>query len=189
MRASRENKFALSAWFAAYDLGIGSWSSKQENTGRMMPKGQQRKSMTEIISELDIKRRRQSSRAIVASADFGFGRVKQIIDSVGIYSSPHRPDTLDTISFSDYGFHGVVLIFLLSGYLITWMLLESKNGENHFGDFYKNRVFKIWPLMLGAQMPYIAMGAAVAFGKTGLRFMSERGEFFRTVDEKKRCRP
>ena len=97
MRASRENKFALSAWFAAYDLGIGSWSSKQENTGRMIPKGQQRKSMTEIISELNIKRRRQSSRAIVASADFGFGRVKQIIDSAVFIR--HRTDLIPWIQF------------------------------------------------------------------------------------------
>ena len=61
-----------------------------------MPKGQQSKSMTEIISELDIKRRRQSSRAIVASADLGFGRVKQIIDSVVIR---HRTGLITWIQF------------------------------------------------------------------------------------------
>ena len=53
-------------------------------------------------------------------------------------------------SFSGYGFHGVVLFFLISGYLITCILRESKNRDNYFGRFYINRAFRIWPLMLGA---------------------------------------
>ena len=50
--------------------------------------------------------------------------------------------------FAGYGFHGVVLFFLLSGYLITRILLESRSNSDYFSRFYINRFFRIWPLML-----------------------------------------
>jgi peptidoglycan/LPS O-acetylase OafA/YrhL len=51
-------------------------------------------------------------------------------------------------AFAGYGYHGVVLFFMISGYLITRILLESRDHEHYFSRFYINRVFRIWPLML-----------------------------------------
>jgi peptidoglycan/LPS O-acetylase OafA/YrhL len=51
-------------------------------------------------------------------------------------------------AFAGYGLHGVVLFFLISGYLITRILVESKDRIDYFGHFYTNRLFRIWPLML-----------------------------------------
>ncbi|MEO6915720.1 MAG: acyltransferase, partial [Chitinophagaceae bacterium] len=43
---------------------------------------------------------------------------------------------------------GVVLFFVLSGFLITFLLLkeESVTGKISIRDFYIRRVLKIWPL-------------------------------------------
>ena len=51
-------------------------------------------------------------------------------------------------SFGGFGFHGVVLFFVISGYLITRILFETKVNNQYFGRFYINRIFRIWPLML-----------------------------------------
>lgn len=51
-------------------------------------------------------------------------------------------------SFSGYGFHGVVLFFVISGFLITKILINRFDEPNYLGEFYINRLFRIWPLML-----------------------------------------
>ncbi|MDQ0066439.1 acyltransferase family protein [Chryseobacterium lathyri] len=46
------------------------------------------------------------------------------------------------------GKNGVYLFFVLSGFLITYLLLSEKNKNNHinFQKFYLRRIFRIWPL-------------------------------------------
>lgn len=44
---------------------------------------------------------------------------------------------------------GVDLFFVLSGFLITYLLLQEKNNNNNhinIGKFYLRRIFRIWPL-------------------------------------------
>lgn len=53
-------------------------------------------------------------------------------------------------SFSGFGFHGVVLFFIISGYLITKILIDVKGEPYYFSGFYINRFFRIWPLMIVA---------------------------------------
>lgn len=53
-------------------------------------------------------------------------------------------------SFAGYGFHGVVLFFIISGYLITQILIKTEKQPGYFKKFYINRVMRIWPLMIVA---------------------------------------
>ncbi len=47
---------------------------------------------------------------------------------------------------SQIGLKGVELFFLLSGFLITGILIESKNSLNFFTSFYARRFVRIFPL-------------------------------------------
>lgn len=59
--------------------------------------------------------------------------------------------------FAGRGVHGVTLFFVLSGFLITWLLLEEEQRRGRFSlpDFYVRRAFRILPpvlLFLGGLM-------------------------------------
>jgi peptidoglycan/LPS O-acetylase OafA/YrhL len=53
------------------------------------------------------------------------------------------------ISFGDEGGRmGVTFFFMLSGFLITWLMMseQQRRGSVHIGFFYMRRVLRIWPL-------------------------------------------
>lgn len=55
---------------------------------------------------------------------------------------------LDFLALSNFGRVGVSIFFALSGFLITYLLLEEKRNFNKvsFPNFYIRRILRIWPL-------------------------------------------
>jgi len=66
-----------------------------------------------------------------------------------IHLKDAQPAAYNTLKFLfQNGYLGVNFFFVLSGFLITYLLVKEKEvmGQVHVGNFYLRRIFRIWPL-------------------------------------------
>jgi peptidoglycan/LPS O-acetylase OafA/YrhL len=94
--------------------------------------------------------------------------------------------TGDTLWKPAHGYLGVTLFFVISGYLITTLLLreEDTNGRVSISQFYVRRAFRILPLYFLILFAYVVMvmglgiaGVSTDFGSRLLLLGTMNGEF------------
>jgi peptidoglycan/LPS O-acetylase OafA/YrhL len=71
--------------------------------------------------------------------------------------------------FTQYGWTGVDLFFILSGFLITGILLDAKGAPNYFRNFYVRRCLRILPLYYA-----FVIGLIFLYPLAGPHFRAER---------------
>jgi peptidoglycan/LPS O-acetylase OafA/YrhL len=79
------------------------------------------------------------------------------------------------VGITNYGSYGVELFFILSGFLITGILYDSRDKPHYFRNFFMRRVLRIFPLYYGvlALLFFVAPLIPLLQGPT-LDFLADR---------------
>ena len=102
----------------------------------------------------------------------------------GFYGFPTPPESLSWLpriprEIISHGWLGVDLFFILSGFLITGILLDTRETEHFFRNFYARRALRILPLYLTCIfIMYFAYPGHGAYFALALLFMANFTHYF-----------
>jgi peptidoglycan/LPS O-acetylase OafA/YrhL len=74
---------------------------------------------------------------------------------------PVTPTERLFVAIRSFGWVGVDLFFVLSGFLITGILWDSKGSQHFFRNFYVRRVLRIFPLYYGFLFAFFVLAPAI----------------------------
>ncbi len=78
------------------------------------------------------------------------------------------------VKITNYGLWGVDLFFVLSGFLITGILIESKNARGYFRNFFVRRALRIFPLYYGVLLLLLVVASSTAIQALDPEFLQLR---------------
>jgi peptidoglycan/LPS O-acetylase OafA/YrhL len=118
--------------------------------------------MTEATAASAPSLERPSARHVVALDGLRAIAVSLVVLHGGITRLPTR-GILDRVyaTFSASGWAGVQLFFVLSGFLITGILLDTRDAPRYFRNFYARRSLRIFPLYYGVLFLTLIVGPLI----------------------------
>ncbi len=91
----------------------------------------------------------------------GLAVLMVLFDHFWLVQKPVSALQYGVYTFVQNGWVGVDLFFVLSGFLITGLLLDAKGSTHYFRNFYARRILRIFPLYWGFLFAYFVLAPAV----------------------------
>src|ERR1700737_83825 len=92
-----------------------------------------------------------------------------------------RPLTAKLVALPQMGWLGVDIFFVLSGFLITGILLDTRDSSAHFRNFYMRRFLRIIPVYyLLLVIVFLILPRFIPFDTPGLKTIQHRQAWFWT---------
>lgn len=79
----------------------------------------------------------------------GLAILMVLAHNLNVLTGPQTPAGQAVSRIDDLGWVGVQLFFVLSGFLITGILLDTRESDNYYRAFLGRRVLRIFPLYYG----------------------------------------